>query len=230
MKRTLRMRLSVLLGIVILPIVIVVGILEYQHISYKRLPVLFNYAKHASWPADGETNVFPLTVGARIGKAPNGDPLFNIPGQANHNWVYRGKYPYWWTGIAWVTSKNGIKAPDVLHLHVSEIRVVAYYQPIYKASILASTKSTSIIRAFVRPWQNQHILPTSMGTGETINIELISPDIPGLGIDTIVERMPDGKAYLMASPGNPDALIALGPAFSRWIDQIHQAHSDAFQP
>ncbi|GMA66209.1 hypothetical protein NZD89_29095 (plasmid) [Alicyclobacillus fastidiosus] len=217
----------------ILGIVVLLAIVAEPYLSYKLLPVVNGYQENTSWPNDGIDMVIPLSIGPKIGKAPNGDPILDIPGQPNHDWVYREQYPHWWTGAAWVTSKKGINGPNIKNLTVSEIRIVGNGDPRYdKLPVLDKTNNTRVIQGFMKPMQEQHFVTASQG-GKSIGVELISPNIPGLILYTVVVVFPGKNDYVYTattSPNKPNPAIKMDSAFSNWLNQVQQAHSSSFIP
>ncbi|MFB5193121.1 hypothetical protein [Alicyclobacillus fastidiosus] len=221
----------IIIGTVILPVAIAAGIIEYPYLSYKLLPVMPYYNQHVSWPNDGIDMVLPLSVGPRIGKAPNGDPILSIPGQSNRDWVYREEFPHWWTGVGDVTSKKGIKPPSLQDLTISEIRVIAYGDPRFqKLQVLDVTKNTKVIHGFLNPMRKRELVKVPDG-GKVIGIELISPELQGIALYTVVVILPGQGDYVYiasTSPNQPDSAIKMGPAFSNWLGQVQQAHEGSF--
>lgn len=211
---------------------ILCAIFAYEEISYRLLPVLSGYNTDLTWHFPGIDQVLPKSVGRRIGKASNGDPLLEIRGDPSRNLVYREKYPHWWTGMAFVTNKKGVPSPTLNSLDISEIHLLSWGDPHYdKLSVLGTTKNRAIINAFVNPLIHKKLTFIPDG-GKVVNVELYSPRYPGVYFWTVV-IVQGGKGYIRTNiPKSPydEEDYQLSPSFNEWLQQIQKADPKAFGP
>lgn len=203
------------LGVLVLAIVACAGIWGYRAISYKMLPVNDGYVGNVdNTPV---IRLVALSIGEQIGKAPNGDPIYHINGQPDDDWVYMKQYPAYWYGYGWVTHKKSVKPLDFTKMNVTEIRVLTSGQG---SSLLADTKDPKLINDFMSSWRASKIVDVTHWTNSTIiDIQLLSPEIPGLAYEDTVLRN-SNHAYLTHFTPTQSLYLELGPAFSEWMNQI----------